>query len=276
MAQNRWRRWIIGDLSWRRLVRSLLLVYAIVALYVFFRADAMIFVPSPASYRDDPTILKLPVSPQETISAVFYPHPSATYTLLYSHGNAEDLGEIEPMLQHIGAAGFNILAYDYRGYGTSDGTPSEANTYVDITAAYDYLTQVRGIPGDRIILLGRSVGGGPATDLATRVPIAGLILESTFTTAFRTVIPIPIFPFEKFNTIAKLATVHCPVLVIHGTADQIIPLQHGQQLWAAAPQPKAFWWVQGAGHNDLVWVAGHVYEKTLQDFTKMLEARGLE
>ncbi|MDB9496068.1 alpha/beta hydrolase [Spirulina major CS-329] len=276
MNRKRWRRILIGEWSWVRLVRSLVLIYAIVALYVFFRADAMIFVPGPASYQDDAHSLKLPVSPQETISAVFYPNPNATYTLLYSHGNAEDLGDIDPILQELVAAGFNVLAYDYRGYGTSDGTPSEAHTYVDITAAYDYLTQKRGIEGDRILLLGRSVGGGPAADLATRVPVAGLILESTFTTAFRTVIPIPIFPFEKFNTIAKLAAVNCPVLVIHGTADQTIPLDHGQQLWAAAPDPKQFFWVQGAGHNDLIWVAGSAYRKTLQDFTEELEERSLK
>jgi fermentation-respiration switch protein FrsA (DUF1100 family) len=271
MHRQQWRRVLIGEWSWGRLGRSLLLIYAIVALYVFFRADAMIFVPGPASYHDNPTILKLPVSPQENISAVFYPNATATYTLLYSHGNAEDLGDIDPVLQQLVAAGFNVLAYDYRGYGTSDGTPSEAHTYADITAAYDYLTQDRGIQSDRIILHGRSVGGGPAADLATRVPVAGLILESTFTTAFRTVLPIPIFPFEKFDTIAKLAAINCPTLVIHGTADQTIPLDHGQQLWDAAPEPKQFFWVQGGGHNDLVWVAGSAYGQTLQDFTEKLE-----
>jgi len=265
------RKLLIGDLSWKRLVRSLLFIYTFFALYVFFRADSMIFLPQPASYENARDLLKLPVTPTEQISALYLPNPQAKYTLLYIHGNAEDLGDIRPLLDRLHGWGFSVFAYDYRGYGTSDGNPSERNAYQDADAAYAYLTQQLKIPPEQIIVYGRSVGGGSAVDLATRHPVSGLILESTFTSAFRVVVPFPILPFDKFSNLDKLRKVHCPVLVMHGQADQTIPIQHGQRLYEAAREPKMSLWVAEAGHNDLDRVAGERYQRTLVAFQRLVE-----
>jgi abhydrolase domain-containing protein 17 len=267
-----YRKLLIGELSWKRLLKSGLFIYVCFALYVFFRADSMIFRPQPASYQDTREILKLPVTQTETISALSLPRGDAAYTLLYIHGNAEDLGDIRPRLERLHSLGVGVFAYDYRGYGTSDGYPSETNAYQDADAAYAYLTQQLKVPPQRIILYGRSLGGGSATALAARYPVAGLILQGTFTSTFRVVVPFPLLPFDRFSNLDKLRKVRCPVLVMHGEADQTIPFSHGQTLYATAPGPKMSLWVAGADHNDFIQVAGDRYPQALQSFLKLVEA----
>ncbi|ASC69206.1 Multifunctional-autoprocessing repeats-in-toxin [Halomicronema hongdechloris C2206] len=270
MARSLLTTLIIGDLSWTRLMRSLLLIYILFALYVFFRADSMLFLPPPASYQDTDDILKVPVTDTERISAIYLPNLQARYTLLYSHGNAEDLGVIRPQLQRFHSWGFSVLAYDYRGYGTSDGRPSERHAYADADAAYTYLSQQLQVPAERIIAYGRSVGGGTATELATRHRIAGLILESTFTSVFRVVVPFPLLPFDKFANRRKIRQVQCPVLIMHGEADRTISIEHGHQLYAAAPEPKQALWVAGADHNDFTWVAADRHRQALISFRDLV------
>jgi abhydrolase domain-containing protein 17 len=271
MPQPLLQKLLIGELSWERLVRSLLFIYTFFALYVFFRADSMMFLPQPASYQDTKEILKLPVTDTEKISALYLPNSEATYTLLYIHGNASDLGDVRPLLEQLHSFGFSVFAYDYRGYGTSDGKPSEQNAYQDAEAAYTYLTQPLKIPPQQIIVYGHSLGGGSAAELAARHSMAGLILESTFTSAFRVVVPFPLLPFDKFSTLDKLRKIHCPVLVMHGQADQTVPFHHGQTLYKAASEPKLSLWVLGAGHDDFTNVAGDRYRQTLLAFQKLVE-----
>ncbi|NET54932.1 MAG: alpha/beta hydrolase [Symploca sp. SIO2E6] len=260
------RRLLIGKFSLKRLMSSLILIYLIFCLYVFFAADRMLFLPQPASYQDTKEIIKLTSAGQVPISAVYLPNPESTYTILYAHGNAEDLGDIRPRLEELRNLGFSIFAYDYRGYGTSEGTPSERHAYQDIDAAYNYLTEQLGILPQKIMAYGRSVGGGSVVDLAVRQPLAGLILESSFTSVFRVVVPIPLLPFDKFRNLDKIPRVNCPVLVMHGTADEIVPFTHGQQLFATANEPKLSLWVEQAGHNNFRWVADQQYGDKLREF----------
>ena len=264
------RKLLIGEFTWQRLGRSLLLIYIFFGLYVFFRADSMIFLPQPSSYQDDETILKIPVTDTEQISARYLPNPEAEYTLLYIHGNAEDLGHIQPFLEQLQQWGFSVFAYDYRGYGTSDGRPSERRAYADADAAYQYLTQQLEVPAEDILVYGRSIGSGSATELAVRYPVGGLILKSAFTSIFRVVVPVPLLPFDKFPNRAKLRRVNCPVLVLHGQADQTIPFHHGQTLYETAPEPKQFLWVPQAGHNDFNWVAGDRMPQALATFQTLV------
>ncbi len=231
----------------------------------------MIFLPQPSSYQDTKEILKLPVKDTEKISAIYLPNSQSTHTLLYIHGNASDLGDIRPLLDLLHCWGFSVFAYDYRGYGTSDGKPSEQNAYQDAEAAYTYLTQQLKIPSQQIIVYGHSLGGGSAAELAARHSIAGLILESTFTSAFRVVVPVSLLPFDKFSTLDKLRRIHCPVLVMHGQADRTIPFHHGQMLYEAASEPKLSLWVAGAGHDDFTEVAGDRLQQTLLAFQKLVE-----
>jgi abhydrolase domain-containing protein 17 len=273
VAKIPYKKLLIGELSWKRMIQSALFIYAFFAVYVFFRADSMIFMPQATSYQDNKDILKLPVNNTEKISARYFPNPQAKYTILYSHGNASDLGYMRPTFDQLNKWGFSVFAYDYRGYGTSDGSPSENNVYQDADAAYSYLTKELKIPPQQIIIYGQSVGGGAAADLAAKHPVAGLILESTFTSAFRVVVPVPILPFDKFTNQDKLSKVRCPVLVMHGEADDIIPLQHGQRLYASAPEPKQFLWIAGAGHNDFMEVAGDRQQKALLSFEQLVDKR---
>ncbi|PSB48020.1 alpha/beta hydrolase [Chamaesiphon polymorphus] len=273
MHQFSFQKLLFGDSIWHRVGQSLLFVYVCFALIIFVLADSMIFLPQPASYKDAKDIIKLPIAKTDRISATYLPNPQAKYTLLYIHGNAEDLGYVRPQLDRLHSWGFSVFAYDYRGYGTSSGKPSETNAYEDANAAYTYLTQQLKIPADRIIVYGRSVGGGSATELASKNTVAGLILESTFTSAFRVVVPFPLLPFDKFSNLDKISKVRAPVLIMHGKSDEVIPFDHGRSLYEAAPQPKMSLWVANAGHNNFTDVAGTRHQQALLSFQQLLETR---
>jgi fermentation-respiration switch protein FrsA (DUF1100 family) len=241
-----------------------------VAAWAWLASDRMIFLPPPPSYADGPGLLRLATADGERIAAVYLPNAGARYTLLVSHGNAEDLGGLMPFLPVLRDLGFAVLAYDYRGYGLSEGRPSERASYADIDAAYEYLTSRLGIPGERIIAYGRSVGSGPAMDLAARRALAGLVLESPFLTAFRVLTRVPLLPFDKFRNVDKIRQVRCPVLVMHGRADEVVPFWHGRKLFEAANEPKRLLAVEGAGHNDFVRAAGARYGQALREFEALV------
>jgi abhydrolase domain-containing protein 17 len=258
----------------RRLFRIMLYIpiglYLALFIYAWLFSNGAIFLPHPSSYRDDSQILKLTTRGGQRISAVYLPNPSARYTLLVSHGNAEDLGDDRDWLRGLHRAGFGVFAYDYAGYGTSEGNPTEKAAYEDEEAAYDYLTGTLGVSATRVILFGRSVGTGPAVELATRKPAAALILQSPFLSAFRVLTRIPILPFDRFPNYKRIGQVHCPVLIMHGLADSVIPVWHGQKLYDLANQPKEHFWVLGADHNDLDFVAKQSYAQVLGTFAASL------
>jgi hypothetical protein len=264
---------LIPESGLLRVLLSLVLVYAGVAAWAWFYSDRMIFLPPPPGYRDTPEVLKVPTREGEHIAAMYLANPGATYTLLLSHGNGEDLGSVLPLLPGLANLGFSVFAYDYRGYGLSDGSPSERHVYADIDASYDYLTGKLGVAPDTIVAYGRSLGAGAAVDLAARRPVGGVILESPFLTAFRVMTRVPLFPFDKFRNVDKIGRVRCPLLILHGEADEIVPFWHGRELFDKAPGPKTFVAIPDAHHNDLMWVAGARYGQALRDFEASLRAR---
>lgn len=260
----------------RQLVRSLLLmalaVYGTLFFYFWFFGDSLVFFPHRSSYRDGPGILRVPTPDGFRLAALHLPNPQARFTILFSHGNAEDIGDNQAYFEELHRTGFAVFAWDYRGYGLSDGRPSEASFYRDSEAVYQYLTGTLRVPPDRIILVGRSLGGAAAVHLAALHPAAGLVLESSFVSGRRVLSRIPLFPFDKFRNIDRIGRVRCPVLVIHGTADRTIPFEHGQILFAAAPHPKRSLWVEGADHNNLFLVAGERYLRELTQFAQWIAA----
>lgn len=264
------KKFIIGEFSYLRIMRSLFFIYACLCIYAYFFTDRVIFLPQPSTYQDNNGILKLTTKDGVKISAVYLPNPQAKFTILYSHGNAEDLGDLQFVLEELRNLGFAVFSYDYRGYGTSQGKPTETTTYKDIDAAYNYLTQQLGIDPKKIILYGRSVGGGPSVDLASRKPIGGLILENTFVSTFRVATRIPIVPFDKFNNIAKIKNVRSPILIMYGKADRVIPFWHGEKLFATANEPKRVLVIENGGHDDFREVAGKKYDRALQEFTQLI------
>ena len=261
----------------RRFLRSAL--YFIVGFYIVFAlvaallADQLMFYPRPSSYRDDAKIMKLRAADGKTISAMYLPNPQAKFTILYSHGNAEDIGDLEPLFRELHDAGFAVLGYDYEGYGTSEGTAGEKAAYADIDAAYAFLTETERIPPARVVVFGRSVGSGPAIDLASRKPVGGLIVQSGFTSAFRVLTRVPLLPFDKFRNLDKIGRVKCPVLVMHGRRDGVIPFHHGERLFAAAPGCKWSLWANDAGHNDFEWMARDQYLPAIHAFAAQLGDR---
>lgn len=247
------------------------LFYGALALFAWLTADRQIFLPPPRSYSERDLPISFVPSEEARIAVVHLPNPESDFTILISHGNAEDLGHLAPFLHQMRAAGFGVLAWDYRGYGLSSGGPTTAgSTLRDIEAVYAHATGELGIDPESLIVHGRSVGSGPATHLAAHAPVAGLILENAFTSAFRVVTRWPILPFDRFPNLRNIERVDAPVLVIHGTSDRIVPASHGRQLYARAPGPKQALWVERAGHNDLLWVAGERYWDALRRFRELL------
>jgi fermentation-respiration switch protein FrsA (DUF1100 family) len=279
MDKRKIRKILVGDFTIKRLVLSLVFIYVSLVLFVYLFSGRMIFwgQSRQSSYRDGPEILKIKTKNGAEISALFLAAPNSEFTILYSHGNSEDIGDIRKVLETFRDKGFSVLAYDYRGYGTSGGRASEKNAYEDVEAVYEYLVGKLGCSPGQIIALGRSLGGAVAMHLACREKLAGLILESSFITAFSVVTYVPLLPFDKFRNIDKIKEVQCPILIIHGKDDRIVPFWHGKKLFEAANEPKLEFWVGGAGHNDLFWVADTRYWDIIREFTGVIQAnrRGL-
>ncbi len=251
-------------------VRFPLMLYAALLLYGWLGSERSIFVPPAATYRDNAKITKLTTTDSAKISAMHFTNSAARFTILFSHGNAEDLGTVRYDLEELRKAGFNTFGYDYHGYGTSGGRPTERNAYRDIDAAYRHLTETLKIAPSNIIVFGRSVGSGPSVDLASRERVGGLIIQSGFVSAFRVLTHWKITPFDRFDNLAKISKVKCPVLVMHGTADTIIPPWHGEKLFAAANEPKQLVLIPGANHNDFTDVAGPKYFEAIRNFAGKL------
>jgi pimeloyl-ACP methyl ester carboxylesterase len=263
------RRSLLKKVIWGA-VRISAVCYALVLAFVWGCANSMMFHP-PHSYADGPLVRKITTRSGRKISTVYLSNPEAEYTILFSHGNAEDIGTGQDFMNEVRRRGFNILAYDYQGYGTSEGKPTEKNTYDDISAAYEYLTQTLKTPPERIIIYGRSIGSGPSVWLAERKPAGGLILEGAFTSAVRVALPVQILPFDIYNNLGRIDNVHCPILMIHGRKDRVIPFSHGQQLFEKIKGLKLALWIDEADHNDLIEVGGEEYWKAIVKLTELIK-----
>jgi fermentation-respiration switch protein FrsA (DUF1100 family) len=193
------------------------------------------------------------------------------WVLLWFHGNAGNITHRYDMILTLMRLPARVFIVDYRGYGKSEGTPSEEGLYRDGKGAWDYLVGERKIPARQIVLFGKSLGGAVAVDLATRVSPGGLIVQSSFTS-----IPdmarslIPFFPRfllrHRMESIEKIPRVSCPKLFVHSPSDEIVPYEQGRRLYEAASQPKHFHTVEGASHNDTYLVGGESYLVALRRF----------
>lgn len=260
-----------------RLVLVALCAYVLIALFAFFIAERVIFQPPRPSYsRATLPVTHVAVARAESVAVLHLPLAGARYTILYSHGNAEDLGHVAPLLEGLRDLGFAVIGYDYRGYGLSaPGRPTVRKAVEDAEAVYRHAVDDLRIPPDRIILYGSSVGSGPSFELAVAHDPAGMILQGAFTSTYRVVTRVALFPFDRFRNLTRLRDVRCPMLVIHGTRDFVVPASHGRRLFAAAAVPKQALWVEDAGHNDLVHVAGRRYAEALGTFVELIEQNAI-
>ncbi|CAD6266100.1 unnamed protein product [Miscanthus lutarioriparius] len=188
------------------------------------------------------------------VVAFYFRNPCARLTLLYSHGNAADLGQLYDLFVQLKVnLKINLMGYDYSGYGASTGKPSEENTYADIEAVYQCLETEYGISQEDIILYGQSVGSGPTLHLASRLPrLRGVVLHSAILSGLRVVCHVNFtFCFDIYKNVKKIKKVKCPVLVIHGMDDDIVNWSHGKELWKLARDPYDPLWIKGGGHCNL-------------------------
>jgi hypothetical protein len=206
------------------------------------------------------------------LAAWYVDGPSAAPpVVLFFHGNAGNIGDRVESIEQLHMAGAAVLIIDYRGYGQSTGRPSETGTYADARGAWNWLTQVRGVPQERIVLFGRSLGGAIAAHLAARVEPAGLVLESTFTSL--PALAAELYPWlparqltrYRYNTEAALQKVTAPVLVAHAPGDEIVPFAHARRLARHRPPVVALETLEG-GHNDAFLVSQPGYTDTLRAF----------
>ncbi|XP_051929715.1 alpha/beta hydrolase domain-containing protein 17A [Hippocampus zosterae] len=180
--------------------------------------------------------------------------PNSRFTVLFSHGNAVDLGQMSSFYIGLGTRiNCNIFSYDYSGYGVSTGKPSEKDLYADIDAAWHTLRTGYGVNPESIILYGQSIGTVPTVDLASRYECAAVVLHSPLTSGMRVAFPDTkkTYCFDAFPNIEKVSKIASPVLVIHGTEDEVIDFSHGLTLYELCPKAVEPLWVEGAGHNDI-------------------------
>jgi len=192
--------------------------------------------------------------------------------LLFFHGNAGNLSHRADLLIELSTrTPADVFVVGYRGYGRSEGRPSESGLYKDARAAWKHLTEVMGIGAEQIIIFGKSLGGGVAVDLALEAPAAGLIVESSFTS-----IPdmagahypfVPKFMVRtQMNSLVKIEFISMPKMFVHSKQDRVVPYHLGRKLYEAAPEPKRFHEVIGAGHNETWLVGGDSYFNALAQF----------
>jgi len=262
--------------GWKLLGIPLLVVgvgYFLLVVSACTMVDKTLYQPDYASRRAPAGLQKIRAPDGGEIALLHLPNPGARHTIWFFHGNAESLGDLEPFLLSLRDRGYAVVAYDYPGYGLSSGTPSEAAIYASARAVRSFLREELKIPAGRTLIHGRSLGGGPAVQMAREETPAGLILESAFASVFRVVTRWRLLPFDRFENESKLPDVKCPVLVMHGEADEVIPFRHGEALWAAAKEPKRALWMAGAHHNDFGAVAGARYGEALRDFSALCAGR---
>ena len=196
--------------------------------------------------------------------------------LLFFHGNAGNLYDRTDNVADLVGAGFNVLIIDYRGYGKSEGSPSERGIYADGEAALAYLKETHAVDTRRLVLFGRSLGSTVAIELAMREPFGALIVESAFTSVQEMAqlhygwLPglVRRGMRHEFDSISKVPHLKAPALYVHGSRDDIVPLAMGRQLYESSPEPKEWYPIDGAGHNDTVILGGREYYERLVEFVK--------
>lgn len=248
------------------MLRVFLLAYLGVVLLFYFGQAWLVFRPdADREYRVDPghfglefSTVRLTTSDGEMLLGWHVPPPKeqeARGIVILFPGNAGNIGHRIAYIQMFRSLGLATLAIDYRGYGRSSGSPSEAGTYRDADAAWTFARRTLGFPTQRTILFGESLGGGVATALAAAQRPGALVLASTFTSVpdlgaeYYPLLPIRALARIQYDNLALIRNVETPVLVIHSRDDEIIPFTHGERLYAAARTPKRMIEIAG-GHNE--------------------------
>ncbi len=255
------------------------------SFYIFYPKIESFFVFFPeASFEATPNELNLqyedvyfPTKDGEKLHGWFFPLDKESPIILFCHGNAGNISHRLENVELLLDQKIQVLIFDYRGYGKSSGSPSEKGLYLDGLAAYDYLTKRRAFMANNIILFGRSLGAAVAIEISLRREVRSLIIEGAFTSTKEMARTMALFyPFSylmpaHYNNLEKIARIRRPKLVIHGTEDEIVPFLMGRRLFEAAKEPKYFFAVNGASHNDTFVAGGDKYAETIRKFADDLQ-----
>lgn len=202
------------------------------------------------------------------------PRQDTDRTLIWYHGNGGNLSFRIQGVKMLYQLGIQVLILDYRGYGKSDGTPSEHGLYNDGLAAYKFVRNEQNVPPDQLFLFGRSLGSAVATKIAVQKPEAGVILVSSFTSIAdmaQHMFPLPFVQYltwTDYDSETRIKEIEAPLLMLHGSRDQIVPLELGKKLFQQANEPKNFVLLEGAGHNDIESVSGQTYLEAIDTFVE--------
>lgn len=247
---------------------------------MFLRQPSMLFFPSaeieatPQDWGMQYQDVSLTTADGKQLHGWYIPHPDSNRVLLFFHGNAGNISHRGESVRIFHRLGLNVFIIDYRGYGKSQGKPGESGLYKDADAAWHYLTQERNIDKANIIIFGRSLGGAVATNLATEVQPAALILESTFSSVDefgKLLFPIlsrVLISRYHFNTLDKIKNINVPLLVLHSPEDELTPFFMGKDVFEAANQPKYFVPLKG-DHNNGFLISQPDYESALKEFIEV-------
>jgi fermentation-respiration switch protein FrsA (DUF1100 family) len=249
---------------------------AFCALIMSFQ-ERLIFFPTRGGHVIGPgEDLRLRASDGTKLHARYIERAGANHTLLYLHGNAGNLPDRSDLLEVFGDFGANVLALEYRGYGQSEGGPSEAGLYRDTNAAYDWA--VARAPAKKLVVFGESLGGGPACELASTREMGGVILLSTFTSiADMAVRSFPWLPVRwmvrtRFDNLAKIRKIQAPKLMIHSRTDEVVPFEMSERLFEAATEPKSALWLDRAGHNETFYAQRQRVTRAVRSFLQSLDS----
>ena len=257
----------------------LVAVWLILSIILYVFQDGYVYIPTrelvatPADIQLAYEDISLKTDDGVTLHGWFVPRRDAKSTLIFFHGNAGNVSHRLDSIRLFHQSGLNVFIIDYRGYGRSEGVPSEEGTYLDALAAWHYLTGTRQIPSGNIVIAGRSLGGAVAAWLATRTRPAALILESTFSSValmgkkYYPYLPVALLTRIHYSTIDRLPLVKVPVMIIHSVNDEIIPYEQGRQIFEIANHPKFFLTIRG-NHNDGFLLSGNRYRNGIQTFVQ--------
>ncbi len=247
----------------------LLMLYALQARLIYFPTRAIEATPDQIGLPYEE--VWFPATDGVRLHGWLVPAAQARGLVLFFHGNAGNISHRLESILTFHRLGFDTFIFDYRGYGRSEGRPSEAGTYRDAEGAWRYLVEERAVPPEQVVFFGRSLGGAVAVWLARPHPPRALILESTFTSIpdlgaeLYPFLPVRLLARVRYDNRALLPQVRSPVLIVHSREDDIIPFQHGRRLWEAAAEPKEFLELSGT-HNEGWVISGSHYVEGLRGF----------